>query len=392
MTGFVHINNAYLNTKKIPTKDDALVHDCYTPENPPGAAAPAHNKPTDLGTTGMYETVIGLDIGHSAVKITYDGRDGIARALIPSVACTAFPLNNEAEAAQAATETVEVAGRSYFVGNTALRQGRGKINTGLSADWIETPEHAALIKQSRNIISQKTNPGPHIYVVGLPIKQYIKTSKDRLREVCKEMLEIDSDDSLLIMPQPMGGYYTHMFDRHGMPQKGRSLTDQSYAVIDVGYYSTDFVLLHEGHWIEQACDGCEGVSRAATELMRLVSDELGMDITLQAAEKALATGTLKRRGLAVDVDALLRRAAHEIAAQVEDKATRLLAEYIDDINGILVIGGGASLVLPTLSKKWDHAVNVEDKHREPEHKGSRYLVSEGYYRFGRHKLFLDSAG
>lgn len=340
----------------------------------------------------MYETVVGLDLGHSAIKMTFDGRNGVTRTLTPSVACTAIALNNEVEAEAARRETVSVGDRDFFVGDTALLQGRGKISTGLSADWIETPEHAALLRYGKKMVDEQAGDGRRLYVLGLPIRQYGAAGKQRLRTLAAETLELEREEDVHVVPQPMGGYYAFMFDRNGLPQSGRSLMEESWAVIDVGYYSSDFVLLVEGHWIEQACDGCDGVRVAAEELQRLVTTELGVDVSLLAAEKALTKGTIRRRGKVIDIKPFIERAGQEVATQVADMAKRLLEPYIDEIDGVLIIGGGADLVLPELKRRWDHAQHIPDRHPHAEHSGSRFLVSEGYYRFGRHKVFIEQAG
>ena len=69
-------------------------------------------------------SVIGLDIGHSAVKIACYSQDEKERHLLfPSIAVPAFSISDDGEARRAARETVMVGSRAYFFGETARTQG-----------------------------------------------------------------------------------------------------------------------------------------------------------------------------------------------------------------------------------------------------------------------------
>lgn len=339
--------------------------------------------------TASHDLVVGLDVGHSALKLTFDGEKKICRALVPSTVCPARAISSELEAERARQETVQVRGREFFVGETALIQGRGEIQSGLSDEWIATDDHAALLAHGRNLIDRTGADGRRLYVLGLPIRQYRTAEKAQLRDAAMQSLNLSDHNDLAIIPQPMGGYYAQMFDRHGFPAKGRDITQESWAVIDVGFYTSDIILLLKGHWVERSCGSSTGMGEAAEALRTLVKNELGMDIQLPAAESALRVGELRRRGKSTDVSGLVRQAAETVAANVADAAQRLLGQYIDDLDGVLVIGGGANLVFEPLRTRWEHAHILEDRHAEPDLRGPRFSVSEGYYRYGRNKILMN---
>ena len=54
----------------------------------------------------MQRTVIGLDVGHSSVKVVAASSSGRHQFLFPSVAIPAFAISDEGEARIAAMETV----------------------------------------------------------------------------------------------------------------------------------------------------------------------------------------------------------------------------------------------------------------------------------------------
>lgn len=331
----------------------------------------------------MRDVVVGLDLGHSAVKMTFDGRAGVERFMFPSLASPAIQIRNEAEARLAAEETVTVRGRSFFVGQTAALQGKAALSTGLTADWIESDEHGALLAMARRVVDKQAPEGRRLYVLGLPVQQF-ETHREKLKKHAAEHL---GDVEIRVMPQPMGGYQSHMLNRSGVVQVGRSLAEESWGIVDVGYYSTDFILIMGGRWIEAASGGCGGVRMAAEHLQRLL-DARGIQRDLVDTEKALRDGFIRHYGERIDLKKEMAEAAEVVASKVGDMAAQLMAPYVHALDGVLVTGGGAGMVLPALKSRWPHARLIEDEHVHPTFSGPRFLVSEGYYRWGRNALLL----
>jgi hypothetical protein len=61
---------------------------------------------------------------------------------------------------------------------------------------------------------------------------------------------------------------------------------------------------------------------------------------------------------------------------------------VREFNGVLVAGGGAAAVLPALKQLWPHAQLAEDGAGGVALDGEvlsgpRFLISEGYYRYGK---------
>lgn len=340
-------------------------------------------------TVSDREVVIGLDLGHSAVKMTFDGRMGtIERAMFPSLASPAIQIRNETEAKIASEETVTVRGKPFFVGQTAALQGKASLSNGLTSDWINSDEHAALLAMAHRIVDKHSAAGKRIFVLGLPVNQF-ETHKDQLRKIASTILGEDAE--IRVMPQPMGGYQAHMLNRAGMVQAGRSMTEESWGVVDVGYYSTDFILIMGGRWVEAASGGCGGVRMAAEHLQRIL-DAQGIQRDLVDTEKALRDGYIRHYGRRIDLQKEIREAADVVASKVMDMAAQLMSPYVHSLDGVLVTGGGAGMVLPALQERWPHARLIDDEHFHPTLSGSRFLVSEGYYRWGRNMVLLRMVG
>jgi plasmid segregation protein ParM len=314
---------------------------------------------------------IAVDLGHSAVKSAYINKDGVkTRSMFRSVVLPAFSISDEAEARRAMAETVMVGGRKYFYGETAEIQGGAAVATGLSEDWVETPEYTALLLGAiQKIQGSGGLDQAKMIVMGLPTHVYTRY-KDRLKDLAMQCVE---GKEIKVVPQPLGAYQRVMLDEMGNPAVGRSLMSESHGVAEVGYFSTDFMLMQNGRWVEKASGTCSGVRVAAEHLMRLLADKKGITADLGECERALQTRKIKSFGQQMDVSAEVHQALSILVAEVVDTATRLMEPYARKLDGIVVAGGGAPFVFPQLKEKWPHSVMPEDH---------RFAVAEGMRRFG----------
>lgn len=316
---------------------------------------------------------IGLDLGHSAPKSSFFNPAGVkSKLLFKSVVTPAFAISDEVEARRAAEETVRVKGRSYFFGETAEVQGGGSVATGLSEDWVDTPEYAALLLGALKKLDAAGALAPaKMIVMGLPVKLHSRY-KDRLRALAISCLPQDKE--IKIIPQPMGAYHHALLDDFGMPIPGRSMSTESWGIAEVGYFSSDFMLMQNGRWVEKASDGCSGVRVAAEHLMRLVNEKKKLTCDLGECEAALQTRVIRNFGQKVDVTAEVNEAVSLLVAEIHDNATRLLEPFARKLDGVVVAGGGAPLALPQLKAKWPHSIMPQEH---------RFAVAEGMRRFGQ---------
>ena len=312
----------------------------------------------------------GIDIGHSAVKLAITRPDAASRSpvleLFPSIAIPAFAISDEAEARRAARETVTVRGRQYFFGDTARAQGGGV--TGLSEDWIESPEHEALLRGAFRVLERHgTLTDASMIAVGLPASLFGR-QKERMRALAAQVFPGD----IKVIPQPFAPYQGLMLDESGLPQHGRTITEESWAVVEVGYFTTDFMLAQRGRWVEKAAGSCSGVRVAAEQLARLLSQR-GITADLPECEEALRSRSILDFGRRVDVGADVDQAGSLIVTEVVETATRLMEPFARKLNGVVIAGGGASLVFKSIQDKWPHAVMAMN---------TRFAVAEGMRRLG----------
>jgi plasmid segregation protein ParM len=323
-----------------------------------------------------------LDIGRSAVKIVAGGA-GVERIELdfPSAFCRSIRMADDSAAAKAAAETVSVKGVDYFVGKTAIIQGRDDMIGGLNDNWATLPQHAALLLSGIKRLEDRGLPGASngLVVVGLPARLYASQRKEYALTISEYLPRAE----IKVVPQSMGPFYTMLLDSTGREQS--DFEDSSWAFIEVGQYTTDFALIDQGHVVERGLDSCDGMRLAAEQLQRLLLGAMQVKVTLAEASDLLARPLLRSYGQEIDVSALVREAVEPLAQTIADKAGQLFGADVRSLSGIRIAGGGAPLVRTALVHKW---ASTESGAKVPENfvsvsENARFAVAEGFYRFAR---------
>lgn len=316
-------------------------------------------------------TCIGLDIGRSAVKIVARyGKGEKAELVFPSAFSPARRITDESEARRSAAETVEVNGKSFFVGETALLQGRDDLIFGLTDDWALSDQHAALFLASFKKLAEMGVPNVDkaLVVVGLPARLFAHQKNEYLAHVS----ELVKHGEAKVVPQSLGPYYSMMFDANGQSESDFDSDESSWGIIEVGQYTTDFALVQRGRPIEHAFDSCEGMQRAATDLQPLIMRKFKIQPSMTESTNLLANPVMKHFGEKRDVGPEVRAAATQLTQTIIDKANQVFGDRTRSMDGIRVAGGGAPLVIEALKEKWPNSSMAEN---------SRFTVADGFCRF-----------
>ncbi len=315
------------------------------------------------------QTTIGIDIGRSSVKAIAVRGNKELQLLIPSAVCPAFTITNDNEAVRAQSDTVLVKQKPYFFGETALIQGQSDMTNGFRDDFVFSDQHAALFLGTMKRLTDSGMPGVDaaLIVVGLPANLYA-AQKVRLTQ---ELATLAPRAEIRVMPQPLGPYQQMMFDDSGREDTKLDLPKQNWAVVEVGQFTTDYALLLQGRPVESASGSCDGMSKAAENLQRELLKR-DINISMVEATEALITKSIKDFGKTIDVSDAVSLAVEPIATQIIDKATQLFGKHVRTLNGVLVAGGGAPLIFPTIHKSWPHSILPDN---------SRYAVAAGFCRF-----------
>ena len=327
----------------------------------------------------MYTNVpttyaLGLDVGHSAVKVT----STFHRQIIKTAVCHAIQISDESEARRALNDTYDVPGGGrYFVGDTALVQGVHAAELGLSDGWIETPEYAALMLAGvRKVKNAAGGNDPSALVMGLPASLYAR-QKQQLLDLATSLF--GTGMKLLVVPQSYAPYAGLKLNNLGMPDR-RYANTTSLAVIEVGYYTTDFAMIIDERPVERANVSCSGVRVAVEALARALSAQ-GIAADTHECEQALAARSIKHFGQQKAIGDLVDAASAALVTEVADAASRLFEQHARKMDAIVLAGGGARLVEDRLRSKWPNMIVPED---------ARFAVAEGLRRIGEARLMTES--
>ena len=326
-----------------------------------------------------YANVIGLDVGHSAVKSVYETLTGEKKELLfPSLTIPAIHLSDDAEVKRALKDTVTVNGIDYFVGETAEVQGSRALGD-VSENWLDSPGYKALVAAALKKIEISSGTKPSMIVAGLPTSLY-KAQRDQLRSIMSEVA--GNNVTIKIIPQALGAFQYHFLDEEGRQQPNRSITKESWGIIEVGYFSTDFMVMRgvngETRWIQNGSGICSGVHVAANRLAQILTNEIRVNgkqptISVRDAEKALITGKIKFFGN-IDVADQVRKSLMTLLDEIDRASTRYLETEASSLDGILLAGGGASLIHNAIKDRWPHVFFANNP---------RYAVAEGFFRYGK---------
>ena len=318
----------------------------------------------------VMKTTIGLDIGHSMVKAVALSSVGRTVVCFPSVVAPAIDLSDDAAARSAKKETVTFDDKTYFTGGTAVSQGAVTSVTGLTQGWIESPEHTALFLSGLERLKHAGVPDVDeaLLVMGLP-SEYFKHQRGTLKNIVTSMYK----GEVVIQPQSAGPYYGVMFSADGVVESGRAMSKESWAVIDVGHFTSDFLLVIRGERIEVGLESVKGVHLAVDHLRRLMRDR-DIEIDDLEASEALSTKTVRNYGRDEDIAPEVDQAIDLVVSRILDKADAVIASHARKLDGVILAGGGGKMIYPAIKEKWPHTTLAKDP---------RMAIADGFARYGR---------
>lgn len=321
------------------------------------------------------KTQVGIDLGRSGTKVVaaYRKQGAVVRERLffPAGVTRAFRIDHPDAAARAALDTVVVDEEAYFVGETALLQGGDSMHSGLRPDWITTPQHVAMLKGAVMKLTAAGVPGmntAHV-TVGLPGGIY-GVKRAEYEQVVRRHLP---NNQVTVLPQPLGPFFAEVFDDDGAMARPE-MTNQAWATVEIGQYTTDTCLVMEGATVESAFESCDGMHTVVKRLIKEVKRTKNvLEMSLAEATTALEQRTLRHQGQDLPIEEELDTASNQLAEHILGFVPTAIGPNWRKLHGVLVAGGGAPLLFPKLQAHWPTAVLCADP---------RYAVAEGFVRVG----------
>lgn len=332
---------------------------------------------------------LGIDVGHSSVKISIKSGKKVplvgASEIFPTVVRNWTSIANEETARKALADTVEVNGKKFFVGVTAQRQGQAETFSGQSRNWIETEQHDALLVSAWNracaVLAKNEMPYPDriSLVLGLPASYYAEqrdTLRDRAIALLQRLVKPHQDLQIYIESQSRAPLLCVVFDSYGV-ETGHAGEDESWGVVEIGQFTTDFTLHDRGQEVDSAASSARGTHMvydriaAALKQNNYVAD-------FETISTAIQSRKIKVYGKETDVSDLVMPAISEFTNYILDEVATRFGEKAQRMDGIIVAGGGAYIVGQDIKAKYPNAIIPTNP---------RFAVAEGYSRFGLLTLF-----
>jgi plasmid segregation protein ParM len=315
--------------------------------------------------------VLAVDVGYGNVKSVYRQSDGslntnIFPALAPSHVKST--ISHHAGGSGRNTVVIKVDGVKYEVGPD-VRQVVTAMNTGfdLSDDYAKSPNHTALLFGAIafsgadhieclslglpvHIINQSV--GSRVGKEPIPVIKVLKEKFSGTHEINGRRVKIDR---VAVVPQPLGSLFWHK-DLLG---DTKTTSDQLSLIIDIGYYSTDWVTAEGWHTIDERCGGRPGgASQIYTKIAKAISDSEGESFTdIRRIDEALRNKThLSFYSKPIDLTPFVKEADSLIGEVL--KSIKNSVQTTSDVSEIILTGGGAPFYQNAIAESFKNKLVV----------------------------------
>lgn len=329
--------------------------------------------------------IVGVDIGYGYTKAVGGGR----QVAFPSVVGKAERIRYESDLGLHTSEPTHGQGIALiteegdrFVGELALLQSRVQW-TLLDRSRVEDTSARLLFLAALSELTGERAPEFQV-VTGLPVKWYGDRDKviahlqgrHHLRRFNgRETLQRMTVTEVLVVPQPFGSLFSAILGSEGQ-LTDEALANGRLAVIDIGTYTTDYVLVDRLRYIEKGSHSIETAMASAYHLIaRTLLDTHGLDLNIHQVDQAVRRGQVAVYGETRDIEWLVNPALDAVAEQVLAEAATLWGDA-RDLDTILVTGGGAMALGQRICRRYRHA-------RVLENAASANVT--GFERYGRRK-------
>ncbi|WP_092140711.1 PRTRC system protein D [Cupriavidus sp. YR651] len=297
----------------------------------------------------MKAATLAVDVGYGNTKSAFAVGAEIATAMFPSLApqaaTTSLTPTSGTPFRSRNVVNVVIDGARYEVGPEVSISGAYNTGRTLSEDFVTTPNYAALLAGA---LYYSRAAEIERLVLGLPVHNMQKYAGYlRERFVGEHDFGWGKVDikSVMPLPQPFGTLLTFM------QQSGKRYDpDNAYLVIDVGYFTMDWIIAR-GYTVDDTRSGGVpgGAARVHQQIASLISSSKGGEPfdAIERIDKSVREGKpMLYFQEDLDLSPYLTEAmavTNQSIKEIQSKVGRT-----DDIRAIILTGGGANLYAPTI--------------------------------------------
>lgn len=336
--------------------------------------------------------IVGLDIGYGHTKWVTNKNGEVKRGLFPSVA----PITRRERSVEGGgmntlrTVTVRVGDNNYVVGRDAYHEADSNFARPRLADFSATESYHALMLGGLSLCGERDIDQ---LVVGLPLTTmaaYHATLQQRYQgehvigaSYANRKVEVNVRN-VTVTSQPAGA----MIQAVSLNPDLRKTTN---LVIDLGYFTMDFLMcdgLRPFYARSGAVEG--GMSAYYEDLSSLVGDKLAdigianigkvdhfrLEEALSNAEEQNPVYKLRDGSKTIDITDCIDRSRSKLNQYLDQMVTTLGTSSLGLISTVVLAGGGAQLMLPTVRQR------LGERHDYVTVSNSQFAIANGYAHLG----------
>jgi plasmid segregation protein ParM len=321
-------------------------------------------------------TIISVDIGYGYTKGI--GPKGF-RFSFPSVIGTAEDIRFATDLIHGEEElAVEFGDRRFFYGEQALLQSRVQ-SAIFDRSRVHDHTYKMLFAASLVEVAESVPNSEHLKVVtGLPVDFF--SDRTEVVKSFEGVYRVSTDrsmkftvESVFVAPQPFGSLFREL-----LSEKGKIADDDMengrVAVIDVGTYTTDFVVSDRLRYVQRLSGSIRiGWNEVVNQVQQALADMHRLELMPHEVDQALRAGKVRVRGEPVSLEPLIEPALVDIQTAIIARARDLWGEGAD-MDMILVSGGGGPHLYDAIHSVYPHARLLDD---------AFWANAEGFYRFAQ---------
>ena len=311
-----------------------------------------------LKDPNLKTPVFAVDVGYGNTKYAYRAASGtIATGIFPSLTPLAASrtLSAYGESVFSARKVAKIVVEDieYEVGpDVPITAAYGRTGRALTDDYVSTDNYAALLYGAVHFAGVT-----HIerLVLGLSLHNMERYSAELKQQFVGE-LDFGHGrvavEKVVVIPQPLGSLVLAASARGG--DFGR---DDSHLLVDVGYYTTDWIYANGFKMDDNRSGGIPGgASQVCQRIAKLISRDEGEKVDdIERIDKALRErAPFYFYGRKIDLAPYVERAAPVmagVAIEMQNDVGR-----VHDIRSIILSGGGAALYGPAIRRAFPRAV------------------------------------
>jgi len=360
-----------------PVAEAPLKHDATT--KVAAVAAEEHTAPAAPSPFQARRTptmILSIDIGYGYTKGI--GPDGLHFSF-PSVIGTAEDIRFATDLIRGGEERpVKYGDWRFFYGEQAVLQSRVQ-SAIFDRSRVHDHTYKMLFVAGLVELSRLAPDAERINVTtGLPVDffsdrpEVVKSFEGVYRITAERTMEF-AVESVVVAPQPFGSLFRELLNEQGKIVNG-NLERGRVGIIDVGTYTTDFVVSDELRYVQRLSGSVRiGWSKVIGLVQQALSDMYMLELMPYEVDRAVQAREVRVRGEPVSLDSLVEPAIADIQTAIIARARDLWGAGAS-LDVILVSGGGGPHLYDAIRDVYPHARLLDN---------AFWANAEGLYRFGQ---------